>query len=385
MTPRGDGGQAAGRLAARLNRIKEQSPQTDRPAPKRNRRITPPPGWEQRTEFVWHRCHSVVATAPPAFAPSPLFPKGGRSENLVFFDTETTGLSGGAGTHVFLAGFGTLQTGELKIQQYFMSDYPGEREFLDLIQKSIGPGKILVSYNGKAFDSQILKNRFIMNGLTLNVGTQLDLLYPVRRLWRDAVPSCSLGTIEEYVLDIHRDNDIPGIMVPDIYFSFLKYGEASQLEPVFTHHQQDIVSLERLLTRMTGILSGEWDDRSADKARLGRWMLDTGFPEGRDILSAAFTAGDPRAGYYLGSYLKRTRLLEEAAAVWSTMYRRDGDLRAAYELAKYTEHKLKDFPAAEAYVGAIVAAVQTNGAVPGIEAIDRLEYRTDRIRRKAHR
>ena len=110
-----------------------------------------PQSWESMTEFVWRRQLSVKATDTLEFAPSPVFPNGGRVEDLVFFDIETTGLSGGAGTHVFLVGFGTVKAGRLTIEQFFLRDYPGELEFLDLIQKSMDSEKTNISPGHKYF------------------------------------------------------------------------------------------------------------------------------------------------------------------------------------------------------------------------------------------
>ncbi len=48
-----------------------------------------------------------------------------RSDSLVFLDTETTGLSGGTGTYVFLVGIGFQSKEGFIVQQFFLQD-PGE-------------------------------------------------------------------------------------------------------------------------------------------------------------------------------------------------------------------------------------------------------------------
>ena len=45
---------------------------------------------------------------------------------LAFFDIETTGLSGGTGTYVVLAGLGTFEPDGFRMRQYFLADVGGE-------------------------------------------------------------------------------------------------------------------------------------------------------------------------------------------------------------------------------------------------------------------
>ena len=47
--------------------------------------------------------------------------------DLIFIDTETTGLVGGAGTVAFLIGLGTYQSGSFRIRQFFLRN-PGEEQ-----------------------------------------------------------------------------------------------------------------------------------------------------------------------------------------------------------------------------------------------------------------
>ena len=51
-------------------------------------------------------------------------------EKCLFIDTETTGLSGGAGTVAFLVGAGYIKRGFMTVEQFFMKDYSDEPELL---------------------------------------------------------------------------------------------------------------------------------------------------------------------------------------------------------------------------------------------------------------
>jgi hypothetical protein len=221
------------------------------------------------------------AALSPGGAPRPV------PEDLLFFDLETTGLSGGAGTVAFLAAFGNLIRlapspqkqgrdrpfrGEeaasadsaltcykLRLTQYLLLDYPGESDFLGALlgefaappgAGSFGRPRIIVSYNGKTFDSQILKNRCLMNGMMPPEYLHADLLYPARRLWKRILPNCSQGEIETSILGLDRSGDIPGALAPDIWFDFLKTGLAPPLLGICEHNKKDILGLAAIFAAL---------------------------------------------------------------------------------------------------------------------------------------
>jgi uncharacterized protein YprB with RNaseH-like and TPR domain len=180
-----------------------------------------------------------------------------RPEDLVFFDLETTGLSGGAGTVAFLAAFGHFTAGEggyrLRVDQYLLLDYPGEPDFLDALLREFAPPggpPLIVTYHGKTFDAQILRTRCLMNGIAPPDFFHADLLHPARRLWKRLLPSCSQGQIETAVLGLDRTGDIPGALAPEIWFTFLKTGETGPLLGICDHYVKDIFGLARLLAAL---------------------------------------------------------------------------------------------------------------------------------------
>lgn len=181
-------------------------------------------------------------------------------EDLLFFDLETTGLSSGAGVTAFLAAFGRLVPGEqgLEITQYLLLDYPGKEDFLDAAlaefrQGRTGKAPLTVTYNGKTFDSQILKVQCLMSGKTPPVLFHADLLHPARRLWKRVLPSCSQGEIETSVLGLDRTGDTPGALAPDAWFAFLKTGETAALRGVWDHNVKDVFGLTRLFAALAHI------------------------------------------------------------------------------------------------------------------------------------
>lgn len=301
--------------------------------------------------------------------------------NLIFYDLETTGLSGGAGTIAFLAGFGWIEKNKLIINQYFLHDFPGEIDFLLLINELLVPGKILVSYNGKSFDHPLLRTRFLMKGLKLHKLPEIDLLHTARRLWKNRLPSCRLGTIENSILGIHRVGDIPGIEIPDIYFDYLKNGRVNRISGVFKHHLQDIKSLAGLLAHMEILWSNPIDVSTEDRTSLGKMLLLGNRKEGEDLLTDSWNAEDFRAGKILSIYYKRKGHYTDAADIWEKLWQNRKEIFQGLELAKYYEHKKKDIGSALSIVGLLMHEESIRDNTKLTEA---LEHRLKRLERKAN-
>ena len=181
-------------------------------------------------------------------------------EELLFFDLETTGLSGGAGTIAFLAAFGRLSPSGnnntlLSITQYLLLDYPGEYNFVEKLKEEFSDNNtpVLITYNGKSFDSQIFHNRCLMNRVKIPEYYHGDLLHPARRLWKNVLPNCSQATIEVSILGLDRTGDVSGALAPDIWFSFLRNGNNSELLQICEHNEKDITGLAHLFLAMNEI------------------------------------------------------------------------------------------------------------------------------------
>ena len=174
----------------------------------------------------------------------------------IFLDTETTGLAGGAGTYIFLIGLGYFREEQFCIRQYFMRDYNEERALLSAVNELLSNFEVVVSYNGKTFDYPLIQSRYIMSGIKMNLEDpcHFDLLYPTRRLWKRRLENCSLATVERDILGVNRENDVPGYLVPDIYFRYLKTKDARDMKAVFEHNLQDILSLVALAAKIGDFL-----------------------------------------------------------------------------------------------------------------------------------
>lgn len=191
-----------------------------------------------------------------------------RWEDIVFLDTETTGLMGGTGTYVFLLGTAYFRDGELVLRQHLLHDLGAEAEFVKALSDELAPFRACASYNGKCFDLPLLRTRFVMalrSELSVDE-SHLDLLHPARRLWRDRFGSTSLRQLEDSVLDVARVDDIPGSLIPERYFRWLALRDPLLIEPVLDHNARDIVSLIRITDRIAQAIMDARAGRAPDHA-----------------------------------------------------------------------------------------------------------------------
>lgn len=162
-----------------------------------------------------------------------------------FLDTETTGLAGGSGTVAFLVGIGVIAPDGFRLKQYFLREPAEEASMLSALAGDLAGFDVLITYNGKSFDVPLLETRFVMNRRKAPFSRlkHIDLLYGARRLWRLKLDSCRLQELEKRILGHERVGDVGGAFIPNLYFDYLRNGDAGPLEPVLFHNAIDILSL----------------------------------------------------------------------------------------------------------------------------------------------
>ena len=188
------------------------------------------------------------------------------AKRIVFFDLETTGLSGGAGTLPFLAGCGWFEDGAFRVRQFFLTGPAGERAMLDALARIFDEASLLVTFNGRSFDVPLMEMRWAFHrGDAATDGMKhFDMLHSARRLWgrrglnkhleyaEQAEPSsCTLTALERQVLGFHRIGDVPGFEIPARYFHFLRTGEAAAVSGVLDHNRLDLVSTAAVMSEGT--------------------------------------------------------------------------------------------------------------------------------------
>lgn len=320
--------------------------------------------WESEMFYASHRRHgsadvgalsdlppdllnAISEGAAPAVPPS----------EWAFLDTETTGLAGGTGTCAFLVGVGRITPEGFRVRQFFMRDYGEEASLLAALSEHLAPFRVLITYNGRTFDQPLLETRYRMNRSRppfARMDHHVDLLYGARRLWKLRFESCRLVELETRVLGYERIGDVPGSMIPALYFDYIRTRRAGPLQPVFEHNALDILTLACL----TGIVPQVFQNPSeapllrhgAEILGMARWVLQTGEPaEARALFERAVNSGLPDPLLFrtlwemagldrkLGDHEKALAGLTDLAGS-PNPYR----IRALEELAKHAEHRGKN-------------------------------------------
>ncbi len=326
-------------------------------------------------------------------------------KETIFMDCETTGLAGGAGTYAFLVGLGYLSGTKFRLEQYFMQDFHQERAVLTAVMERMSKFKFLVSFNGKCYDLPLLESRWLMNRMEFDSSSwvHFDLLFPSRRLWKRRIGDCSLGNLEQKILSVKREVDVPSFMIPQIYFDYLRTGEVEPLVPVFHHNAHDILSLMRLSVLIDRLLEDFASIGVKDpldlyslgrihyhfgnyqlSERCYRQALNEELP--LDLCSTVYLS--------LAFVYKRMELWEKAREVWHQLMEGDYPFhpRVYEELAKYYEHRIKDCPRALLLVENVLSLINSglhsnvNSVNPrrstGDDTLPSWQYRKDRLLRK---
>jgi uncharacterized protein len=175
--------------------------------------------------------------------------------DYIFLDIETMGLFS---RPIILFGVGFLEHGKLVVRQYLVRDIAEEpAALLATMDHFTSDRPALVTFNGKAFDAPYISDRLAYYGMGALFGIpHFDVLHFSRRRWKDELPSLRLSALEKEVLGVHRDDDVPGQMVPEFYETYLRSGNCGPLVPIVEHNRQDVVSLARLFFRLLGDVNG---------------------------------------------------------------------------------------------------------------------------------
>ena len=180
--------------------------------------------------------------------------------DLLFFDTETTGLAGGTGTRAFMIGAADFhrhpEHGDgLRVRQLLIATMAAEAAMLRTFAGWLSPRTVLASYNGRCYDAPLLKTRYRLARLDdpLHGLDHVDLLFPSRRRWRGRWENCRLATVEREALGILREDDLPGSQAPAAWLGFLRGGSSALLRRVAAHNHQDVVTLALLMARLVAL------------------------------------------------------------------------------------------------------------------------------------
>jgi len=335
---------------------------------------------------------------------------------LLFFDLETTGLSGGAGTLAFLVGCGFFDADGFHTHQFFLSGYEAERQLLDALAALTKRFNGLVTFNGRTFDVPLIETRYQFHRLESPFAEMphFDMLHPARKLWRrrnvgqpshrerwsEGRPgdgaSCALGALEEAILGVERVGDVPGFEIPSRYFNYLRTGDLEPLAAVFEHNRLDLLSLAAL-TAIAARMAGEGPAGAPSPhealamgriyVRLGRWdEADACFTRAAGLGEAPWDARSidceirADALRHLALERRRQHRYEEAAEAWRHLLEAGAGPAFTQEarraLAIHHEHRVRDLDEARRQAERALALEQDP-----VEA-EALRHRLARLNRK---
>jgi uncharacterized protein YprB with RNaseH-like and TPR domain len=362
--------------------------------------------------------YAIDPTAPIGLFDPRLSDRADWASRVVFFDIETTGLSGGAGMIAFLAGCGWFEMdGGFTVRQFLLTGPAGERALLELLEGIFAQASLLVTFNGRTFDLPVMDMRWAFHRRdTPTLGLpHFDMLPPARRLWgrvslaerqtrphdarryaSDERASCSLSSLERSVLGFHRLGDVPGFEIPTRYFQFLRTGDAAAIEGVLEHNRHDLISLAAVTSHALwlGREGPEACRQSGEQIGLGRLYERAGDEPraARAYEMAAAGTHDRETQRHalarLAVLMRRDDRHEEAAAAWESVLgpvaesgadaRRPLsalERRAAEALAIHHEHRVRNPLEAKRY-----ASLLKTRSVSGPQ--QDVEHRLGRLARK---
>jgi hypothetical protein len=311
------------------------------------------------------------------------------AERWAFLDTETTGLAGGSGTYAFLIGVGRITRDGFRVRQFFMREYAEERSVLAALEAHLQEFEVLITYNGKSYDQPLLETRYRMSRHKppfARLG-HLDLLFGARRLWKLRLESCRLIQLEQQILGVFREGDVPGELIPYVYFEYLRSREAQRLVPIFHHNAMDILTLA-CLTAIVPAAFRSTDQasllrlgvrRGEDLAGIARWLLAAGEPEqALELFKRAVDRGLPdnllfRALWEIALLEKKLARPHAALRLFTELAgcRNEYRVCALEELAKFYEHTENNYSIALEFTRQALSHGHSSGLVRRQERLER--------------
>lgn len=320
------------------------------------------------------------------------------TDNILFFDIETTNLCANSSCFVFLVGLCWFENSGLTIIQLFLDDFSSEPLLLSHLEKIIDNYSMIATYNGKSFDVPALKTRLIMNGMNdiFVEKVHFDLLHISRTIFKNKISSFKLNNIEEEVLEFKRSyDDIPGWLIPQVYFDYLETGQTGLLNNIFYHNKIDVISLASLFFLFDRLMDSSSITKyyhKEDLIGIVRLIARTGNYKVADQYSSNIFQKhtqlknmkhlDAKTLEELAMISKKIGNWSKAVNIWDLAVE-NGSFFACVELAKFFEHKEKDYDKAIEYVKRALNILKTQKIIePSRDDLDkrfnRLSYKKKR-------
>jgi len=169
-------------------------------------------------------------------------------DEYVILDIETMGLFN---RPIILIGVAQISDGSIIINQYFVRSIKDEPATLIRFLSHINNNNVFITYNGRTFDIPYIRERLAFYRIKgILDKPHYDILHFARRAWKGMVPDCRLTTIEKYLFEVIRKDDVPGALVPEFYETYMKTGNIGTIIPIIEHNRQDLITLANMFSRL---------------------------------------------------------------------------------------------------------------------------------------
>jgi len=185
-------------------------------------------------------------------------------EELLFLDIETLGLYD---SPIIMVGLGYFKNNKFEIHILFARDLEEEIAMCEHLKTDILPNyRCFITYNGKSFDIPYIANRFLYffdeNPMISEEEEpyerfnsklhHIDLYYNCRRKYKRSFESFTLTDMEEKLLNMKRENELPSSLVGLCYKKYLEapLRYVGLVKEIIDHNYWDIYSMPLILQKL---------------------------------------------------------------------------------------------------------------------------------------
>jgi len=185
-------------------------------------------------------------------------------EELLFLDIETLGLYD---SPIIMVGLGYFKNNNFEIHILFARDLEEEIAMCEHLKTEILPNySCFITYNGKSFDIPYIANRFMYffdDNPMISEGEvpyerfnskfhHIDLYHNCRRKYKGSYEKYTLTDMEEKLLNMKRENELPSSLVGLCYKKYLEapLRYVGLVKEVIEHNYWDIYSMPLILQKL---------------------------------------------------------------------------------------------------------------------------------------
>jgi len=185
-------------------------------------------------------------------------------EKLLFLDIETLGLYD---SPIIMVGLGYFKNNHFEIHILFARDLEEEIAMCEHLKAEILPNyRCFITYNGKSFDIPYIANRFLYffdeNPMISEEEEpyersnskfhHIDLYHNCRRKFKGSFEKFTLTDMEESLLNMRRENELPSGLVGLCYKKYLEapLRYVGLVKEIVEHNYWDIYSMPLILQKL---------------------------------------------------------------------------------------------------------------------------------------